>query len=130
MMLKSYHRAHQLCHESCFFQLHDCSMILQRESAQRLMIFFVKFSFWFALEFNQHWATIMLFKVCKIISTLKLIWARKDDECWVIEQSKSSIFSHSFAESNLRLFHDFWIVEVISVDSIIAVRESTALKRV
>ena len=87
-------------------------MIAQRYCDEKVhkdwwFFFSIKFSFWFALEFNQHWATIMLFKVCEIVSALKSIQARKDDECWAIKQSKSSISSHSFAESNLRLFSWF-----------------------
>jgi len=112
--LKSYCWVHQLCHESCFFQLHDCSMILQRESVQRLMSFFFSssFRFWFALEFNQHWATIMFFKVCEIVNVQKSIQTRKDADSWKIKQFQLSIFSTSFAELNLHIFPKFlnrWI---------------------
>ncbi len=65
------------------------------------------FNYFESIEFDWIRATIMSFKVCKIVSALKSIWARKDDERWAIKQSKSSIFFHSFAKSNLRLFSWF-----------------------
>jgi len=49
----------------------------------------------------------MSLKVCEVVRTQKSIQARKDDDCWKIEQSKFSIFSNAFAKSNLRLFRVF-----------------------
>ncbi len=65
------------------------------------------FNYFESIEFNWIRATIMLFKVCEIVSASKSIRAKKDDERWAIKQTKSSIFSHSFAKSNLRLFSWF-----------------------
>ncbi len=49
----------------------------------------------------------MFLKVYKIVSVHMLIQVRKDADSWKIEQSQPSIFSISFAESNLHLFLRF-----------------------
>ncbi len=84
--------------------------ITQRsESSQSWLLdqIWIFFDYFWSIEFVWIRATIMLFKVCEVVSALKSIRAKEDDERWAIKQSKSSIFSHSFAESNLRLFSWF-----------------------
>ena len=84
--------------------------IIQRsESSQSQLLNQISmfFNYFESIEFNWIRATIMFLKVCEIVSASKSIRAKKDDERWAIEQTKSSIFSHSIAESNLRLFSWF-----------------------
>ena len=65
------------------------------------------FNYFESIEFSWFRTTIMSFKVCEIVSAQKSIRARKDADSWEIEQSQPSIFSISFAESNLRIFPKF-----------------------
>ncbi len=65
------------------------------------------FNYFESIEFGWIRATIMPPKVCEIVSASKSIRAGEGDERWATEQAKPSIFSHPFAESNLRLFSWF-----------------------
>ena len=85
-------------------------MITQRsESSQSQLLdqIFSFFNYFWSIEFVWFRATIMLFKVYEIVDVQKLIQARKDDDSWVIEWSKSSISFIVVATSNLHIFQWF-----------------------
>ncbi len=85
-------------------------MITQRsESSQSSLLdqIFSFFNWFWNIEFVWFRATIMLFKVYEIVDVQKLIQARKDDDSWVIEWSKSSISFIVVATSNLHIFQWF-----------------------
>ncbi len=86
------------------------AMITQRNESfqsQFLDQILTLFNYFWSVEFSWISATIMFFKVCKIVSALKSIQARKDESSWAIESIKSLIFSNAFAASNLRIFRKF-----------------------
>jgi len=70
------------------------------------------FNYFESIELSWFRATITSFKVCEVVSAQKSIRTRKDADSEMIEQSQPSIFSISFAESNLHIFPKFlnrWI---------------------
>ncbi len=76
----------------------------QSHLLDQILIFFNYFE---SIELSWFRTTITSLKVCEIISAQKSIRARKDADSWKIEQFQLSIFSISFAESNLRIFPKF-----------------------
>ena len=90
--------------------LWERATIIQRsESSQSQFLdqILTLFNYFWSVEFSWISATIMSFKVCKVISALKSIQVRKDESSWAIKSIKSLIFSNAFAASNLRIFREF-----------------------
>ncbi len=76
----------------------------QSRLLDQILIFFNYFE---SIELSWFRITITSLKVCEIVSAQKSIQAGKDADSWKIEQSQFSIFSISFAESNLHIFPEF-----------------------
>ncbi len=90
--------------------LWERATIIQRsESSQSQFLdqILTLFNYFWSVEFSWISATIMSFKVCKIVSASKSIRTRKHESSWVIESIKSLIFLNAFAASNLRIFREF-----------------------
>ncbi len=84
--------------------------IIQRSKSSKSQLLnqtSIFFNYFWSIELDSIRATIMPFKVCKIVSASKSIQAKKDDDSWAIKSIKFFIFLNAIAASNLRIFRRF-----------------------